>query len=88
MTENEKLLKSDKLKVDIMKILLDEKYHTPSEIAIKLRTNSYTIMRNCYFLNLLGFIKIEMMETKQKITYIKLLDKGKRKLEEILAKLK
>jgi len=57
MEENKKLLKSDQLKIDIIKILLDEKYHTPSEMAIKLRTNSQTIIRNCYFFGITWIYK-------------------------------
>lgn len=64
--------KSDKIKMQILKILSDFKDHTPSEIALKLKTNGKTILSNCYFLKLMGFIEIDIKDTKTIRYYIRL----------------
>lgn len=74
---------SDIHKINILKILGDGKYHTPSEMAIALRTNPDTIHRNCNFLELLGLIEIEVRRTKQKVTYISITEKGREELKNI-----
>ena len=66
------LTKSDLIKLKILDILSDYKEHTPSEIANYLKTNTKTILNNCYFLKLMGIIQIDEKKTKRTSYYIKL----------------
>lgn len=73
MTMNFKdFTKSDKIKIKILQILSDFQEHTPSELASTLNTNGTTILKNCYFLNLLGIIDVDVKKTKRTSYYIKL----------------
>lgn len=66
------LIKSDLIKIKILDFLSDYKEHTPSEIANYLKTNTKTILNNCYFLKLMGIIQIDEKKTKRTNYYIKL----------------
>jgi len=64
--------KSDKIKIEIIKILSDFREHTPSEIALRIKTNGKTILKNCNFLKLIGLVEIDIKETKRTTYYIRL----------------
>ena len=72
MDYNKDFNKSDKIKIEIIKILSDFHEHTPSEIALRLQTNGKTILNNCNFLKLIGLVDIEKKVTKRTAYYIKL----------------
>ena len=87
-TKTFNLLKSDQIKIEILNILSDGNLHTPSELAITLRTNSKTIDGNSRFLELIGAIKIQEILTKRKVKYMNITSEGialKQKIEEKLA---
>jgi len=71
---NLNITKSDFIKLKILKLLIDRKYHTPSEIAGSLGTNTKTVLSNCNFLKLLGIIEIDEKITKRTSYFIKLRD--------------
>lgn len=86
-TKTFNLLKSDQIKIEILNILSDGNLHTPSELAITLRTNSKTIDGNSRFLELIGAIKIQEISTKRKVKYMNITSEGialKQKIEEKL----
>ncbi|MHA1250066.1 MAG: hypothetical protein ACTSRP_08770 [Candidatus Helarchaeota archaeon] len=70
------LLRSDLLKLKILKELLDKKDHTPSELSIKLNTNGTTLLRNSKFLELFDLIEIDVKKTKGINYFIKITQKG------------
>ena len=72
MSDDTDLITSDVLKLRILRILKDQKPHTPSEIAIKLQTNGVTVLRNCKFLEIIGFISIDVIKTKRKMYVLKM----------------
>lgn len=77
-------LKSDQIKIELLKLLSDGNPHTPSELAITLRTNSKTIEGNCRFLELIDAIKVQEIFTKRKVRYITISREGialKQKIE-------
>jgi DNA-binding MarR family transcriptional regulator len=77
-------LKSDQIKIELLKLLSDGNPHTPSELAISLRTNSKTIEGNCKFLELIDAIKVQEILTKRKVRYITISREGialKQKIE-------
>jgi hypothetical protein len=78
-------LKSDQIKIEILKALSDGNIHTPSELAIMLRTNSKTIDGNSKFLELIGAIRIQEISTKRKVKYMNITGDGivlRQKIEE------
>lgn len=82
--KNPNLLKSDQIKIEILKLLSDGNPHTPSELAISLRTNSKTIDKNSKFLELIGAIRIQEISTKRTVKYMRITSEGialKKKLE-------
>jgi DNA-binding MarR family transcriptional regulator len=82
---NPNLLKSDKIKIEILKLLSDGNPHTPSELAIALRTNSKTIDKNSGFLELIGAIRIQEISTRRTVKYMRITNEGialRRKVEE------
>lgn len=83
--KNPDLLKSDLIKIEILKVLSDGDLHTPSELAITLRTNSKTIDGNSRFLELIGAIRIQEVSTKRTVKYLNITSDGivlKQKIEE------
>ncbi len=67
---------SDILKLKILYALQDKKFHTPSELSIKLNTNGTTLLRNCKFLKLLKLVEIDVKKTKGINYFLKLSEKG------------
>lgn len=83
--KNPGLLKSDQIKIEILKVLSDGNLHTPSELAITLRTNSKTIDGNSRFLELIDAIRIQEVSTKRTVKYMNITSEGialKQKIEE------
>ncbi|MGC1121744.1 MAG: hypothetical protein WBA22_11690 [Candidatus Methanofastidiosia archaeon] len=83
--KNSNLLKSDQIKIEILKLLSDGNLHTPSELAITLRTNSKTIDKNSEFLERIGAIRTQEISTKRKVKYMRITNEGialKQKLEQ------
>lgn len=70
-------LHSDILKIRILKGLMDNKYHTPSELSLKLNTNGTTLLRNSKFLELINFIEIDVKDTKSINYFLKITNKGR-----------
>lgn len=82
------LLKSDQIKIEILKMLSDGNVHTPSEISIKLRTNSKTVGSNSRFLELIDAIQVQEITTKRKVMYINITKEGMNLRQKIEKKLK
>lgn len=55
MTE---LLMSDRKKMGILKVLIDGKPHTYHNLAKSLKTNYWTVRKNCKFLEILNLIEV------------------------------
>jgi DNA-binding MarR family transcriptional regulator len=70
------LIESDRLKVKLLEVLSDQRFHTPSELASRFRTNSVTISRNAAFLAQLGLLTLETRHTRRKVSYIRISDAG------------
>ena len=81
------LTKSDKIKMDILEILADYEYHTPSEIAKKLSTNGVTILNNCLFLVFLGLVELDVKHVSRKNYFVKLNHKFKYSVEDLIKKM-
>lgn len=84
-TKNPRLLKSDQIKIEILEVLSDGNLHTPSELAIQLRTNSKTIDGNSRFLELIGAVRIQEISTKRTVKYMNITSEGialRQKIEE------
>lgn len=69
-------LVSDILKLKILKKLQDKKFHTPSELSIKINTNGTTLLRNCKFLELLKLVEIDVKKTKGINYFLKITEIG------------
>ncbi|KKL54620.1 hypothetical protein LCGC14_2263600 [marine sediment metagenome] len=74
--EKIEFLRSDVLKIKVLKKLLDKKDHTPSELSTKLNTNGTTILRNCKLLELFNLIEIDVKKTKGINYFLKITEKG------------
>ncbi len=74
--ESIEYLRSDIIKLKIIKELLDKKDHTPSELSLKLNTNGTTLLRNCKLLELFNFIQIDVKRTKGIYYFLKLTQEG------------
>ena len=74
--ENFEYLISDKLKLKVLIKLQDKKFHTPSELSIKLNTTGTTLLRNCKFLKLLNLIEIDVKKTKGINYFLKITERG------------
>lgn len=74
-------LVSDILKLKILNKLQDKKFHTPSELSIKINTNGTTLLRNCKFLKFLELIEIDVKKTKGINYFLKITEKGSEILE-------
>jgi len=74
--ESFKYLRSDILKLKIIKELLDKKDHSPSELSLKLNTNGSTLLRNCKFLELFNFVEIDVKRTKGINYFLKITQEG------------
>jgi DNA-binding MarR family transcriptional regulator len=70
------ILRSDLLKLRILKYLFDKKDHTPSELSIILNTNGNTLLRNSKFLELLGLIEIDLKKTNGNYYFLKITSFG------------
>ena len=70
-------LVSDILKFKILKNLQDKKFHTPSELSLKLNTNGTTLLRNCKFLEFLKLVEIDVKKTKGINYFLKITESGK-----------
>ncbi|MGD2248127.1 MAG: hypothetical protein PVF58_06945 [Candidatus Methanofastidiosia archaeon] len=86
--KNSNLLKSDQIKIEILKILSDGNPHTPSEVAITLRTNSKTIDKNSKFLELIDAIRIQKITTKRTVKYMRITSEGTALKQKIEAKIR
>lgn len=53
-----KLVKSDLLKIEILKTISDGKRYTVYSLSKKLKTGYDTLLPNCYFLELLRLIEV------------------------------
>ena len=80
MTEIMVLLESDKIKLNILKLLYEREEMTRSALRTSTHTGYKTIVDNCEFLEKIDFIKTEKKgygEKGLKMTFIKLTEKGK-----------
>lgn len=59
------LLISDEKKIEILKVLLDEKVHTYYNLSRTVGTNYNTVKKNCRFLELLNFVEISRTEKEE-----------------------
>ena len=64
------LLKSDKKKLEILKILSDGRVYSFYHLSKALKTNYNTIKKNCIFLELLGLVEIIKIEKEESATGI------------------
>ena len=74
------LLESDKIKLDILKLLHENNEMTLGRLRTKLQTGFKTIKNNCDYLEKTGFITIDIKkigENERKITFVKLTARGK-----------
>ena len=53
--------KSDEVKIEIMRALEDGKVYTFSSLSKKLGTGYTTIISNCEFLGMLGFVSLDVV---------------------------
>ncbi len=74
--EKIEFLRSDVLKLKVLKELFDKKDHTPSELSKKLNTNGTTLLRNCKLLELFSLIEIDVKKTKGINYFLKITEKG------------
>ncbi len=59
------LLKSDRMKLDILKILADGKVYSFYHLSKLLKTNYTSVKKNCFFLELLGLVEIVKIEKEE-----------------------
>ena len=77
----EDLLESDKIKLEILKILADRKFYSFYNLSKQLKTNFSTIKKNCKFLELLGLVEIQEIKKEETATgkpryYVRITDRG------------
>lgn len=77
------LLKSDVIKIRILRVSADGLGHTANEFATKFRINSITVRRNCMFLQKIGLIESSKAEPKQKVVYYRITAAGKQALVQL-----
>ena len=86
MTDMMVLLESDKIKLNILKLLYEREEMTLSGLKTAIHTGHKTIVNNCEFLEKIDFIKMDKKsygEKGLKMTFIKLTEKGREYKEKI-----
>lgn len=58
-------LVSDKKKIELLKVLSDEKVYTYYHLSKVIKTNYETIKKNCLFLELLNLVKIIKVDKEE-----------------------
>ncbi|ADB58018.1 hypothetical protein [Archaeoglobus profundus] len=64
------LLESDRIKLEILKVLSNGKVYSFYLLSKLLKTNYNTIKKNCFFLELLGLVEIVKVEREESATGI------------------
>jgi hypothetical protein len=86
-----KLVKSDLLKINILKTIADGKRYTLYSLSKKVKTGYDTLLPNCYFLELLKLIEMLKVGKDESATgrayySIKITKRGKELLSELKSK--
>lgn len=87
MTDLMALLESDRIKLEILKLLFENQEMTFGRLRAKTGTGFKTIKNNCDFLERINLITIEKKkigENERELTFVKLTERG-RELQERVA---
>lgn len=80
--------KSDEVKIEILRALDDGKVYTFSSLSKKLGTGYVTITSNCEFLDMLGFVSLEVIpggetDSGRNRSTVRIAKKGRAWLEDV-----